>query len=211
MAARKYYVVWKGRQTGLFESWEACKKAVDGFEGAKYKSFENRDIALKAVGEDMYKYLGKKAPSSSSLTPQQLKAKGKPIKGSISVDAACNMVTGQMEYQGVHTSTKELLFKMGPYQKGSNNIGEFLAIVHALAWCKKHNINLPVYTDSRTAMAWVRNKKANTKVESSDANDELFEMIYRAEQWLKNNTSSNQILKWETDAWGEIPADFGRK
>ncbi|MFO7977949.1 MAG: ribonuclease H family protein [Bacteroidales bacterium] len=210
MARKKYYVVWKGRQTGVFDSWAECKKAVDAFDGAAYKSFEDQETAQKAFAGNMYQYLGKKQPAAS-LSAQKLKAIGKPIANSISVDAACNMVTGLMEYQGVHTTTREQLFKMGPYQKGSNNIGEFLAIVHALAWCRKHNINLPIYTDSRTAMAWVRKKKANTKVVPSDANDELFEMIERAERWLQNNTWNNPILKWETEAWGEIPADFGRK
>jgi ribonuclease HI len=33
----------------------------------------------------------------------------------------------------------------------------------------------------------------------------------RAEKWLLSNEFSNEILKWETKAWGEIPADFGRK
>lgn len=210
MAKRKYYVVWKGRQTGIFDSWAECRKAVEGFDGAAYKSFEDLQTAKKALAGNMYQYLGKKQPAAS-LSAQQLKAIGSPIANSLSVDAACNMVTGQMEYQGVHTTTRQQLFKMGPFQKGSNNIGEFLAIVHALAWCQKHNINLPIYTDSRTAMAWVRNKKANTKVAPSDANDQLFDMIDRAEQWLKNNTWTNPILKWETEAWGEIPADFGRK
>ena len=194
----------------MFDSWDACRRSVQGFEGAVYKSFENKDEALKAFSENPWKHLGKK-PSAAAMSPRQLQAIGKPISESISVDAACNMVTGQMEYQGVHTGSRQLLFKMGPYPKASNNIGEFLAIVHALAWCKKNNINLPIYTDSRTAMAWVRNKKANTKVEASAANEQLFDMVDRAEKWLHNNSWNNPILKWETEAWGEIPADFGRK
>jgi ribonuclease HI len=43
------------------------------------------------------------------------------------------------------------------------------------------------------------------------SNKDLLELIKRAENWLKENSFRNPILKWETKAWGEIPADFGRK
>ena len=42
-------------------------------------------------------------------------------------------------------------------------------------------------------------------------NQPLFELIERAEKWLRTHKFSTQIVKWETKAWGEIPADFGRK
>lgn len=210
MAKKKYYVVWAGHETGVFDSWNECRKAVHGFEGARYKSFESQEQAQKAYRENPFKHIGKKAPASSP-DPEKLKAAGKPIENSISVDAACNMTTGQMEYQGVHTANKQLLFKQGPFPKASNNIGEFLALVHALAWCKKKRLDLPIYSDSKTAMAWVRNKNAKTKVEQNSQNEELFDLIDRAEIWLKENTWKNKILKWETEVWGEIPADFGRK
>ncbi len=210
MAAKKFYTVWRGNQTGVFDSWAQCKKAVDGYQGAIYKSFPTKEMAWKAFEGNYADFLGKDK-HQSKLSPEQLKAIGKPISDSISVDAACNGATGQMEYQGVDTQSGALFFHQGPYQGGSNNIGEFLAIVHALAWCKKHHIRRPIYTDSRTAMVWVKNKKARTKIEPVAKNKGLFEMIQRAEQWLKQNTWDNPILKWETEAWGEIPADFGRK
>ncbi len=210
MAEKKYYVVWEGRETGVFDSWDSCKKSVQGFEGAKYKSFKTKELAEEAFKGDLYRYWGK-AIVEPQLSKEQLKAIGKPIENSISVDAACNSTTGVMEYQGVYTGVKQQIFKMGPFQGGSNNIGEFLALVHALAWCKKHRITLPVYTDSRTAMAWVRNKKAKTKISPGNNNREVFELIRRAEKWLQENSWTNPIIKWETEAWGEIPADFGRK
>ena len=116
-----------------------------------------------------------------------------------------------MEYRGVDTLSGKEIFRQGPYFDGTNNIGEFLAIVHGLALLKKKNSNLPVYTDSMTAISWVRKRKANTKLELTARNAILFELIERAEKWLKTNTWSNPILKWETQCWGEIPADFGRK
>jgi ribonuclease HI len=210
MTKKKYYVVWAGHETGIFEKWETCRKAVHGFEGARYKSFESLEQAQKAFRENPFKHIGKNAPAPTP-DPEKIKAVGKPVENSISVDAACNMTTGQMEYQGVYTANKQLLFKLGPFPKASNNIGEFLALVHALAWCKKKHLDLPIYSDSKTAIAWVRNKNAKTKVEQNSQNEDLFDLIDRAENWLKENTWKNKILKWETEVWGEIPADFGRK
>ncbi len=209
-AKKKFYVVWKGNKTGLFDNWKECQQAVKGFEGAIYKSFPTREEAEKAVNDSPWQYIGKNK-AKPAVSPAQQKAAGRPVANSISVDAACNSVTGQMEYQGVHTTTGQLLFKKGPFPKASNNIGEFLAIVHALAWCKKHKIDLPIYTDSHTAMVWVKNKKAKTKVEENHLNEEVFDLISRAEAWLQTNTWKNPILKWNTEVWGEIPADFGRK
>lgn len=42
-------------------------------------------------------------------------------------------------------------------------------------------------------------------------NKSVFDLIERAEAWLNANTWQNPILKWDTENWGEIPADFGRK
>jgi ribonuclease HI len=94
---------------------------------------------------------------------------------------------------------------------GTVNIGEFLALVLALAYCKKHNLNYPIYSDSKTAIAWVRNKRTNTKLVKTSQNEQLFVMLKNAESWLRNNSYSTQILKWKTELWGEIPADYGRK
>ncbi len=207
---KKYYTVWRGNETGVFNSWDACRRAVEGYPGAIYKSFPDEETAWGAYEDNYANHVGQnKKPLQPS--PEQLKKYGKPLPDSISVDAACNGKTGQMEYQGVDTKSGAVFFKMGPFDKGSNNIGEFLAIVHALAWCKKYQIDRPIYTDSKTALTWVNNKKARTKVIPSAENTPLFELIQRAENWLKQNTWNNEILKWHTEAWGEIPADFGRK
>jgi ribonuclease HI len=215
---KKYYVVWNGHKTGIFDTWEACRKAVEGFEGARYKSFPDEALAKKAFVDGPGAYWGKPAVQAAP-DPARQQAAGLPTGNSIAVDAACNSTNGQMEYQGVYVmeyqgavpEVSQPLFHQGPYQGGSNNIGEFLAIVHALAWCKKHRVTLPIYTDSATAMAWVRKKKANTKVVVTAKNKELFDLIQRAESWLNNNTWDNRIIKWNTAVWGEIPADFGRK
>jgi len=117
-----------------------------------------------------------------------------------------------MEYRGVWIDDGTELFHFGPAPIGTNNIGEFLAIVHALAWLKNTGDGTTaVYTDSRNAMKWVRQKKAATTLVRNAKTADLWGMIRRAEKWLGENTWTNPILKWETESWGEIPADFGRK
>lgn len=208
---RKYYVVWKGKKTGVFSSWKTCKAQVDGYEGAQYKSFSSIDEAEKAFQKNYQDYKGK-TTVKKTLRKSELVTIGTPILESISVDAACSGNPGKMEYRGVLTHNKKELFRMGPFSKGTNNIGEFLALVHGIAFLYKRNdTNTPIYSDSKIAMSWIRQKKCKTKVYFDASNKELLALIKRAESWLQNHTFKNPILKWETKAWGEIPADFGRK
>ncbi len=208
MPERKFYVVWKGRETGVFDSWVECRAAVEGYPGARYMSFKNREDALRAYGgryEDYYR---------KSLVEPEISKKGnksKPIKKALSVDAACRGNPGIMEYRGVWVHNGKEYFRMGPFPEGTVNIGEFLAIVHGLASMKRDGRLEPLYSDSKTAIKWVNDCRANTKLEQNEINRQLFEYIIRAEDWLKNNQYPNRILKWETALWGEIPADYGRK
>ena len=135
----------------------------------------------------------------------------KPILPALAVDAACSGNPGVMEFRGVIADTGTEVFHRGPFVEGTNNIGEFLALVLGLAYIKKYNLNWVIYTDSVTALAWVRQKRCKTKIEWSAKNQDLFHMVRKAEMWLHDNTWTTPIYKWDTKAWGEIPADFGRK
>jgi ribonuclease HI len=210
MAKKKFYVIWKGHKTGVFSTWETCKKQILNFKGAQYKSFTSKkeaEIAYKGNYED---YKGK-VTKKVQLSEAELKRIGKPIFPSLAVDAACSGNPGKMEYRGVDTKTKKQLFIQGPFEQGTNNIGEFLALVHGLGYLKQKKSIIPIYTDSKIAMSWVKVGQCRTNIQISSKNKELFDLVKRAENWLKNNSYSNKILKWETKAWGEIPADFGRK
>ncbi len=204
-----FYVVWKGVKPGVYNTWGECNKQIFGFDGALYKAFPNEEQAKYAFTKNPWQFIGEKNKLSSSA-----KAKGsetQPIWDSISVDAACSGNPGVMEYRGVVTKTGKEIFHGGPYPDATNNIGEFLAIVHCLALLKQKNKNIPVYTDSKTALSWVKNKHAKTQLVASPKNKGVFDLIDRAENWLKSNTWDIPVLKWDTERWGEIPADFGRK
>ncbi len=208
---QKFYVVWEGHKPGVYESWAECQLQVKGYPNARFKAFSTKAEAQEALNSNSANHIGKGNPAKPATRPAGPKnTRDEIIWDSISVDAACSGNPGIMEYQGVDTRTKAPIFYK-KFELGTNNIGEFLAIVHALALFKQQGKQTPVYTDSKTAMGWVKRKKANTKLVRNARTKLLYELIERAETWLKNNSFDNPILKWDTESWGEIPADFGRK
>ena len=210
MPKNKCYVVWRGKKPGIYQNWADCKKQVEGFTGAIYKGFPTPDLAKSALNDDPRKYMTKGLNAPKKITCSNPLV-GEPIADSISSDAACAGNPGILEYRGVDTKSGAELFRMGPFPQGTVNLGEFLGIVHALAYLKQRNCDWPVYSDSRTAIAWVRKKAINTNLAVSPKNEKLFDLVERALKWLHENKWPNKILKWETEFWGEIPADFGRK
>lgn len=215
MAKQKFYVVWDGAEDGVYTSWEACQQVVVGYPNAKYKSFKTEQEAEEAFEMGYEEWSKKSSDPQPSEGGKQVESSevvvGAAINNSIAVDAACSGNPGKMEYRGVYLRTGKEIFHFGPVW-GTNNIGEFLAIVHGLALLKQKGLDdMPIYSDSRNAQIWVRKKQCKTTLERNEKTEKLFQMIERAEAWLHNNTWNNPIIKWPTEDWGEIPADFGRK
>lgn len=207
----KFYTVWKGHTTGVFKTWAECQLQIKNFKGCQYKSFSTEEKAQEALRGEYKDYLNItpitdfKGPVKDALISDY------PASSSIAVDAASSGNPGTMEYRGVDIKTKKVLFHKGPFKEATNNIGEFLALVHGLAFLKQQRRSCDIYSDSRTAIKWVSKKKCNTSLTLTKNNQNVFELISKAEKWLKKNSVSNRILKWETKKWGEVPADFGRK
>ena len=201
----KHYVVWRGRKAGVFSTWAETEAQVKGFTGAEFKAFESLAEAQKAFAGRYADYKGKAASQGRLL--------GVPpaVTPSWTVDAACSGNPGLLEYRCVDTATGEEIFHQGPFPQGTNNVGEFLAIVEALIRAKRDGVTWPIYSDSVNALGWVAAKKARTNLTQTEANAELFERMTKAEAWLRANPFPNRLLKWQTDSWGENPADFGRK
>jgi len=206
----KYFVVWEGKTPGIYRSWEECKQQVNGYAKAIYKGFATEAEAREAMMSPCWDYVGKNAKTKKP-TKEQIEKAGMPDFESLSVDAACSGNPGALEYRGVYVPTGKEVFRAGPFEQGTNNIGEFLALVHGLALLKQKRLAMPIYSDSVNAILWVNAKKCKTKLEQTAKNRELFSMIERAEKWLRENAYNTSILKWDTKTWGEIPADFGRK
>ena len=207
MPKQKYYVVWKGHKPGIYTSWAETEKQVKGFGAAQYKAFGTLKEAEAAYRSAYEQFKGK--PASQGKWRE---ASIKPILPSICVDAACSGAPGKLEYRGVFTDSGEEIFRVGPFPDGTNNVGEFLAIVHALTWLQKQEKELPVYSDSENGIAWVYTGKCRTQLKHTARNAPLFAIIHSAENWLaENELQDDAVLKWDTELWGENPADFGRK
>lgn len=211
----EYYVVWRGIKPGIYDSWTDCEVQVKGQKGAIYKGFATRAEAEKAFASSPEQYISRKSKVENEKDHSQLSTVkcqvSSPILPALAVDAACSGNPGVMEFRGVIADTGTQVFHRGPFNGGTNNIGEFLAIVLGLAYLKQNNLPWVLYSDSRTALAWLRKKHADTKLEWNAGNQDLFFMLRKAEQWLHDNTWTTPVYKWDTKNWGEIPADFGRK
>ena len=209
MGKKRYYVVWNGLTPGIYDSWDECQAQIKGVNQALYKSFATLPEAEHAYASSPYKFIGSKAKKENEArTPEELPSEVE--LNALAVDAACSGNPGQMEYRGVYMGSGMQIFHFGPMY-GTNNIGEFLAIVHALALLGQKGNEMPIYSDSHNALLWVKQKKCKTKLPREARTEELFKLIDRAELWLRTHTYKNRLMKWETAQWGEIPADFGRK
>lgn len=210
MKTKKYYVVWVGVTPGIYDNWTDCQLQIKGYNGARFKSFDTLAEAEEAFAASPGDYIVRKEgatvrkPIATDVLPEAV------IPNSLAVDAACSGNPGAMEYRGVHVASRQEVFHFGPVY-GTNNIGEFLAIVHGLALLKQKGLQMPIYSDSVNAIGWVRKRQCKTKLPREERTEQLFQLIERAEKWLRENSYTTPILKWETQSWGEVPADFGRK
>lgn len=236
MAKQKYYVVWVGKQPGVYSNWGACQEQVNQYPQAKFKSYESKAEAEAAYKAGWKSHWGQKSASeaasgvssagkgksaasgggrSGTRTSSQRRSSDETEEeidyNTISVDVGTRGNPGPVEYKGVDTGTGEVVFSVGPVRKGTNNLGEFLAIVHALALIKKTGSQQNVYSDSVNAIKWVKQKKVATTLPRDSSTEEIWQLIDRAEHWLRTNTYDTKVMKWQTRKWGEIKADYGRK
>jgi len=228
MPKQKFYVVWVGNAPGIYLTWTECEAQVKGFAGANYQSFSTMAEAEKAfasgVSERLQQPQGAEEKEQLRYSKSDFPANPPedrhdtvlPLPAAVTanawaVDAACSGNPGPMEYRGVDLVTGAEVFHFGPI-RGTNNIGEFLAIVHALAMLTQRGETKTIYSDSHNALLWLKQGKCKTKLERTEKTTRAFELIARAETWLATHSWQHiPVLKWQTEAWGEVPADFGRK
>lgn len=212
--AKKYYVVWAGHDTGVFDSWEECQLQTEGFPGARFKGFSTREAAIEAYRRDSRDSdiaLIDAIASRPAVSINYSAIPGINIR-SIAVDAACSRNPGPVEYRGIDMESGREIFHVGPLAGGTNNLGEFLGIIHALALIEREGrAGVVVYSDSRTAMAWVRDRRVKTTLTATAENAYIRGLVARGEAWLQAHPMHAPVVKWDTRQWGEIPADFGRK
>ena len=217
----KYYVVFIGHNPGVYDNWDEAREQSEGFPGALCKSYPSAEEATNAYRnftgvEDRTELLRLISGSGKENPGRKRETTDYAIYPEIdldawAVDASCLGVPGKMEYRGVEVKTGKVIFNMGPFEEATNNIGEYLALVHAMALMTKKGEYHTIYSDSRTAMSWVRKHRVNTSLQPTSRNAKVFELLARASVWVNTHEFPAKILKWQTDRWGEIPADYGRK
>lgn len=121
----------------------------------------------------------------------------KPTKG-IAIDGGCSGNPGKAYYRAVDIATGKELFRED-IGIATNNIAEFIGLCHAI----RNYPNSVIYSDSVTAMSWIKKKKANSSFD--------FPRLKKVEDWLNSLDSMPKIEKWLTKEWGENVADFGLK
>lgn len=197
-----FYVVLVGKEPGIYQTWNECEEQVKGFKGAKFKKFKLEEEAKKAFFENSF-------DKKDCINKIDIK-KEYPKKG-LAVDGACSGNPGVGEYQIFDFEKNKMIFTSTKYYDVTNNLMEYMALIQSLIISEDYDINYDIYSDSVTAMAWLRNKKVNTTVKKTDLNKVFFDDLNKCEKWLKNKIIKNNIIKWNTKLLGEIPADFGRK
>ena len=217
----KYYVVFKGHNPGVYDNWEEVKEQTTGFPGALFKGYATSEEATEAYRNlsghedktELYRLISSVKPSTSQTNPDLKFPIDNPQIDSDAwaVDASCLGNPGKMEYRGVDLKTGKVIFQIGPFEDATNNIGEYLALVHAMALMAKKGEYHNIYTDSVTALSWYRRHKVNSKLKPTPRNGKVFELLARASVWVNTHQFPAKVMKWDTDKWGEIPADFGRK
>ena len=205
---------------GVYDDLQDALEQVDDFPGASFKSYTSAAAAAEAFRQGTARAEGRELGGLLlDAQRQNMPADGKPDYMSNpeidlngwAVDAACAGNPGKMEYRGVELMSGREIFHVGPFEQSTNNIGEFLAIVHALSLMYSRGEKHTIYSDSVTGMAWVRNRKVKTQLARNPKTEKSFQLMERALSWLNSHSYDVKIRKWDTDRWGEIPADFGRK
>lgn len=127
-------------------------------------------------------------------------------KEGITVDAAHSEKKRITEYQVVDLKTGDRLF-YNNLGNQTTNIGEFLGLMASIKYIIENDFHPRiVYTDSVTAITWFNNKKTASKKKNTE--------LQRSEIFLKVmdcDVSTIEVKHWNTNEWGEIPADFGNK
>lgn len=213
MAKNKFYVVWKGRDTGIFTSWSEVNELIKGFSGAEYKSYADQETA------ELEFSLGSPKGRSNDENHTTTKLKEEPSDDHKAPDHECLTVDGSylggkkiMQYRCVWNQSKEEVFSTKPIEGGNQNIAEFLALVGAMKYrVSTKQYDLHIYSDSQTALSWVRNCKIKSSYDLSQLDEVVQERIYGALKFIAKSGVRKNLYKWDSALWGDIPADYGRK
>ncbi len=203
--AKKFYVVWQGRQTGIFTDWDTCKKQVDAFPAAKYKSFKTRQEAEAAFSGNPTPAASKSAgsPVKKKSTRQTVKTytaaeiAAMPLDTKIYTDGGCDPNPGQAG-SGIAVYRNDVVDELwyGLYEpNGTNNTAELNALHQALIMAADEvnkDRSVAIFCDSKYSIQcvtqWAVNweEKGWKKQGGEIKNLELIKEMFALHQQLKN-------------------------
>ncbi len=207
MQTQKYYTVWAGRKTGVFSSWKECRPLVIGFRGARFKSFPTLPEAKRALNR---RYRERNGNDNTAIQTLFNSDDTRAINNSLIASGTCNLETGEVEISAIHTGSGQLIFWKGPFHDGTPDMAEFIAIVETLRYLKPRKLSIPVYSESATALNWVRDRHARPALPRRQSNMELYQRFDECMAWLHDYAYYNRTLKWDTESWGRSLGDFRR-
>jgi len=176
--AKKFYVVWQGVVPGIYTDWNSCKKQVDKFPGARYKSFPSLVEAEMAFNGSTSAQDKKTLTSKTSVTKKRsaqnsagtkatgvktytaLEIAAMPIEVKIFTDGGCDPNPGQAG-SGMALYRNEAIESLwyGLYNPmGTNNTAELNALHQALIMAQKELDNgqsVAIFCDSKYAIQCV--------------------------------------------------------
>ena len=198
MAKKKFYVVWVGKQTGVFTDWSVVQPLVAGYPGAKHKSYPSLEDAKTAL--DSGAPAARSAPSKpgTKKKPQEF-VFDKAYDIHIFSDGACDPNPGEAG-SGVAVYERCLLSELwyGCYEPlGTNNTAELNALYKALEIAEKMlspDGRIQILSDSsysinamtKWSVGWEKNgwtRKGNQEL----ANKELIVSMYSLYKRLAGN------------------------
>ena len=162
--AKKFYAVKNGKTPGIFETWDECKKSVDGYSGAVFKSFKTKDEALA--------FLGIESSSNSEIpidVDGSIASASSCVDGCIASDSSCatayvdgsyNIATKEFGYGVVMFHNGEELHMSKSFSDAEmasmrNVAGEIFGSMSAMEYAVNHGItNLSIYYDYMGISKW---------------------------------------------------------
>ncbi len=164
--AQKFYVVWEGRERGIFTDWDRCKAQIDKFAGARYKSFKTRaeaEAAFRGSSEASIGKSHKAVARNTGKVPRTYSAAEVaelPVHTKIFADGGCEPNPGKAG-SGVAVYRDGLVDELwyGLYNpRGTNNTAELNALHQALLMAEKEiesEVTVAIFCDSRYAIQCV--------------------------------------------------------
>lgn len=187
----KFYAVAKGRSTGIFSSWNEAKTLVDGYTGAKYKSFPTRNEASEWLTNPTTTVIPKSVVNfgyNPQAEPELTRVQHDPNSVVIYTDGSCIDQVGGWAYVIVDNATrKQIAYDYGrvPVKRCTNNIAELYAIGKAIR-SQPVGTKIQLFTDSKYSINsisvwvinWIKNGWITSKGEPVE-NKKLIEKVYK--------------------------------